>query len=242
MRRRDFLALASLGPLFEWIPFFRPQHISLAGARFRIRYNGRSNRRYLLIHGDEATARQAIERDIETHEGIAYIVEGRTRNVRIDSGEVDPNRIFSHAGAEANLKKLNPQWNAEQVQAALATLDRGREKLVRAFFPPRGGLLVALHNNTVGYSVFDEEPISNAASIREPNRPHAFFLATDPADYKVLTGSPYNVVLQNHVSTDDGPLSRLAAERHVRYVNLEAGLGHLARQQEMLAWLEWYLP
>jgi hypothetical protein len=241
--RREFLALASIGSLFDWVPFLRPKHISLAGARFRIRYNGRSNRRYLLIHGDEETARRVLERHIETHEGIAYIIESRTRTVRIGSGEVDPNRIFSRAGAEANLKTLNPEWKPEEIRDALATLDRGREKLAHAFFPPHGGLLIALHNNSVGYSVFNEEPISNRASIREPARPHAFFVATDPADYQILAGSPYNVVLQDHAKGDnDGSLSRLAAERRVRYVNLEVGMGHEARQQEMLAWLEWYLP
>jgi hypothetical protein len=240
--RRDFLTLAAAGGLFDWIPFLRPGHASLAGARFRIRYNGRSKRRYLLIHGDEETARQAIERHIETHEGIAYIVEGRTRNIRVGSGQADPNRVFSRAGAEANLKALNPDWPPEQLRAALETLDRDREKLVRRLLPPPGGLLLALHNNSGDYSVTDEARIANANSLREPSRTHAFFLCTDPGDFKLLSGSPYNVVLQQHVPGDDGSLSRLAAARGVRYVNLEVDRGHLSRQQEMLAWLEWYLP
>jgi hypothetical protein len=40
---------------------------------------------------------------------------------------------------------------------------------------------------------------------------------------------------------DDGSLSRLAAARGVRYVNLEVGLGHAGRQKEMLDWIEWNL-
>jgi len=41
--------------------------------------------------------------------------------------------------------------------------------------------------------------------------------------------------------SDDGSLSRLAAARGLRYVNLEVGIGHSGRQKEMLDWLEWSL-
>jgi hypothetical protein len=239
LSRRDFLAYASI---FGWIPFFRPRHISLAGARFRIIRNGRSKRRYLLIHGNEETARQVLVRHMEAHQGIAYVVESKTRNVPVESGVIDPNRMFSRAGAEANLKKLNPNWTPDRIQAALAMLDHGREHLVKALFPPAGGLLVALHNNSEGYSVADEEPISDAKSIREPENLHDFFLCTDPEDFRKLSTSGYNVVLQQRAPTqDDGSLSRLAAARGVRYVNLEVAAGHSGRQKEMLDWLEWTL-
>jgi hypothetical protein len=234
--RREFLA-------FGWFPLFRPRHVSLAGARFRILRNGRSKRRYLLIHGNEETARAVLTRHMETHEGAACVIESHTRHVRIGSGEIDPNRMFSRAGAEANLKLLNPAWPPARIETALAMLDRGREHLARALFPPPGGLLVALHNNSEGYSVADEAPISDERSLRDPNNPHAFFLCTDPRDFRVLAASPYNAVLQQHApKQDDGSLSRLAAARGVRYVNLEVRLGDSDRQQEMLRWLEWNLP
>jgi len=238
--RRQFLA-------FGWFPFFRPKHISLAGARFGILRNGHSTRRYLLIHGNEETARAVLTRHMETHEGIAYLVQNHTRNVPVNSAQmnsvqIDPNRMFSRAGAEASLKRLNPGLAADGLQAALDLLDRGRERLVRALLPPQGGLLVALHNNSEGYSVQDEAPISDATSLREPGNPHAFFLCTGPGDFAKLQTSPYNVVLQQHApKDDDGSLSRLAAARGVRYVNLEVGLGQTDRQQEMLRWLEWNL-
>ena len=237
--RREFLAY---GSILGWIPLFRPRHVSLAGARFRIVRNGRSSRRYLLIHGDEETARQVLIRHVGTHEGIAYLVESQARNVPVESGRIDPNRMFSRVGAEASLKKLNPDWTPDRVEAALALLDRGRERLVRTLLPPKGGLLIALHNNSEGYSVADEEPISDAKSIREPANPHAFFLCTDPDDFRLLSNSGYNVVLQQHgPKEDDGSLSRLAAARGVRYVNLEVGTGHSGRQKEMLDWMEWTL-
>ena len=231
--RREFLA-------FGWLPFLQPRRIRLAGAGFRIVRNGHATRRYLLIHGNEETARAVLTRHLETHEGIGYLVESHTRNVTVDSAQLDPNRMFSRAGAEANLKRLNPDLAPDRLQAALNLLDRGRERLVRALVPPKGGLLVALHNNSEGYSIRDEVDIGDETSLREPGNPHAFFLCTDTKDFAVLKTSPYNVVLQQHAPReDDGSLSRLAAARGVRYVNLEVGLGHADRQREMMRWLEW---
>ena len=180
--RREFLA-------FGWLPFFRPRHVSLAGARFRILRNGRSKRRYLLIHGNEETARAVLTRHMETHEGIAYVIENHTRTVSIDAGQIDPNRMFSRVGAEASLTSLNPEWKPDHIQAALAVLDRGREKLVRELLPPPGGVTIAMHNNSEGYSVADEQPISDAVSLREPANPHAFYLCTSADDFKVLATS-----------------------------------------------------
>jgi hypothetical protein len=233
MNRRDFLAAS-------FLPFFPARHISLAGARFRIVRNGRSKRRYLLIHGNEETAREVLVRHMRTHEGIAYVIENHTRTVDAARLKLDPNRMFSKVGAEANLTRLNPAAETGAVRGALEVLDQGRERLVRALTPPRGGMTIALHNNSQGYSVESEVAISDKTSLREPGNPHAFFLCTDPGDFSVLAQSPYNVVLQREAPrTDDGSLSRVAAARGFRYVNLEVGLGHRQRQFDMLAWLEW---
>ena len=233
--RRQFLALG-------WFPWLSRRHISLAGARFRILRTGHSKRRYLRIHGNEETARQVLERHMETHEGTAYVMESRTRLVAVESLRLDPNRMFSRVGAEANLKLLNPGVAPVRVESALHVLDRGRERLVRALSPPKGGLTIALHNNGPGYSVVDEAPIGDQTSLREPGNPRAFFLCTDPWDFEVLKTSPYNVVLQQHrPKQDDGSLSRLAAARGFRYVNLEVAAGQAERQREMLNWLEWYV-
>jgi hypothetical protein len=233
--RREFLA-------FGWLPFLQARRIRLAGASFRIVRNGHSAHRYLLIHGNEETARTVLTSHIATHEGIAYLVENHSRNVSVDSAQLDPNRMFSRVGAEASLMRLNPGLAPERLQSALNLLDRGRPRLVRALLPPNRGLLVALHNNSEGYSVTDEVGISDETSLREPRNPHAFFLCTDLQDYAVLKTSPYNVVLQQHApKEDDGSLSRLAAARGVRYVNLEVRLGDTDRQREMMRWLEWNL-
>ena len=115
--RRQFLALG-------WFPWLAPRHIGLAGARFRILRNGRSLRRYLRIHGNEETARQVLERHMETHEGIAYVIESRTRVVAVESLKLDPNRLFSRVGAVANLNLLNPGVAPEPVRSRYPTAPR----------------------------------------------------------------------------------------------------------------------
>ena len=85
--RRELLAF---GFGFGWLPFFRPKHLALAGARFRILRNGRSRRRYLVIHGNEESARAVLVRHMETHEGIGYVIEGHTRNVEVEGLRLEP--------------------------------------------------------------------------------------------------------------------------------------------------------
>ena len=46
---------------------------------------------------------------------------------------------------------------------------------------------------------------------------------------------------QRAPAQDDGSLSRLAAARGFRYVNLEVAAGQAERQHEMLNWLEWHI-
>jgi len=248
--RREFLLFGSVaGQMFGWIPWFRPKDVSLAGARFQIvhtkapKHVKLPKRRYLLIHGDEETARQVLVEHIKTRRATSYIIDSKTRDVPIDDGKIDPNRMFSRFGAQANLKRLNPNWKPEQLTAALDQLDARREHLLHDLLPGGSDLLVALHNNGEGYSVETEIPISDQRSLKEPDNPHYFFLCTDPDDFQVLSVSPYNVVLQQHVrAPDDGSLSRRAAARRQRYVNLEVKQGDANRQKEMLNWLEAHLP
>jgi hypothetical protein len=242
LTRREFF-LASF-------PFFwrRRPFVTLDGIRFQVIRRGHSPQRYLLIHGNEETAREVLAAHLRQSTGVAHLVAGHERYVRIEAarhqaGRLDPNRMFSRPGAERNLRQLNPDWSAEQLQQALDRLDHGRQKLVSRLFPPPGGRLVALHNNSAGYSVKDEVPISDDTSLAQPDNPHAFFLCTDPSDFAALARSPYNAVFQRRApKEDDGSLSRLAARRGVRYINLEVALGDRDRQAEMLAWLEKSLP
>jgi hypothetical protein len=235
------------GLLLAALPFSlgaADQKIKLAGVPLEVLKNGRSKRRYLLIHGSEQTAREVLQAHMKTHKGIAHLVTGKQRNIPVEGGgQLDPNRMFSRVGAAKNLKTLNPSFTPTQIETILSRLDKQRGKLVKALLPPAGGLLVAVHNNSEGYSVEAEVPISDLVAINDKSNPHEFFLTVQERDYRVLAKSPYNVVLQNKVPPDDdGSLSRLAAKRGARYANLEVALGNSRKQKEMLEWLERNLP
>ncbi|MGA2272026.1 MAG: hypothetical protein ABSH00_00630 [Bryobacteraceae bacterium] len=238
--RRDFVALSVAGPLVGWLPWFRPKELVVGDARFRIVRNHRSTRRYVLLDGGQDAARQVLLQHMESQRGTAYLIEGAAREVEIAGGKLDPNRMFSRAGAEASLRSLNPGWNEGQITAALDLLDRQREKLLDALIPPDRGLLIALGAGAP--SVTDAAAIAEQRSLPQPDKPHAFFLCTDPGDYQALAASPYNVVLsRNVVARDDGSLDRRAAARQVRFLHIAARPGDAAAQRDMLAWAETHL-
>jgi hypothetical protein len=210
--------------------------------RFHVRREGHSGRRYLHIHGNEDTARDVLNAHMATHPGIAYLIDNTDRYVVIEGVKIDPNRLFSRVGVNKSVHDQNPRISAVETSNVLFFLDEHREQLVRRLTPEHGDLLFALHNNRA-YSVQDEIAQSDETSIAEPNRPRAFFLCTDPRDFALLRKSPYNVVLQNRKpQTDDGSLSRLAARRGFRYVNLECAIGDVDAQKERVQWLEDNLP
>ena len=232
--RREFLLAAGFLPFFS-----RHDRLKMAGILFRVVHRGASPHRYLHIHGNETTARDVLMEQVNAHGGKALFIQSDVRYVPLKNGRVDPNRMFSREGAEKNLRLLNAGWSEAQIENAALALEKDRHKFLNAIRPPGGGRIVALHNNSNGYSVESEVAISDKTSLKDAKNPHEFFLATDPADYEKLAASPYNVVLQNTgPKDDDGSLSRLATKLGIRYINLECGLGKIERQRELLGWLE----
>ena len=234
LTRRHFVLLG-------W--FSRRRVLTAAGIRFELLRAGSAHRKFVLIHGDETTARRVLLAHMRSgRPGWAYLVTHEERLVRLGALRFDPNRIFSREGAERNLRGLNPAAGEPDLQLALSFFDRERERLLRALLPERRGLLVALHNNREGYSLHTEIPLSDRVALNEPERPHDFYLCTEPQDFDRLSRSPFNAVLQHRPPPpDDGSLSRLAARRGVRYVNIETLLGDDSKQSRMLGWLEGHL-
>jgi hypothetical protein len=239
--RRSFLF--SLLPIFaDRDGLLRRRNELLCGINFDVRrYALRTRRRFLLIHGDEDTARDVLSAYANDHDGITYMVTGKEREVTIAGAKIDPNRMFSRVGAEKSIRALNPNIDNSKVEAALSFLDHERERLIKRLTPEKGSRLVALHNNR-DYSVRDEVAASDQTSLKQADLPENFFLCTSAADYDILRKSPYNVVLQSKPDPDDGSLSRLAAKRGFRYVNLECKLGKYEEQMNMLRWLDDRLP
>ncbi len=175
--------------------------------------------------------------------GRALLVENPTRVIQSGAVTFDPNRMFTAAALERNLVRLNPEASEAERRRVHKMVARDREKLLRALTPPSNGLLTVLHNNSQGYSIKDEVDTSNAISMPAPGEPNDFMLCTDVNDFALLRQSPFNVVLQNEAKgEDDGSLSRLAAARRIRYVNIEAAMGRAAAQRAMLEWVETHLP
>jgi hypothetical protein len=221
---------------------FSPGHTKLAGIPVRVLKHGHGPHRFLVIHGDEGTARDVLTAWMRDHDGIAYVVTGQTRNVEIEGLWIDPNRLWSRVGAERSIRAQNPPATGDaQIVQALDYIDRHREAALRRLTPPPGSRLFAMHNNR-DYSVNDELAASDQTSIRQPDLPRNFFLCTAAADFERLKQSPYNVVLQTKAEPDDGSLSRLAARRGFRYINLECAIGDYAGQLERIRWLEEHLP
>lgn len=236
--RREFL-----GSFLTALLFWRPRNRrKLAGIEFRRIRNGHAHRRYLLIHGNEQTARQVLTMHLGAAKGTAWLVQNGTRNVALQTGELDPNRMFSQAGAERNLRTLNPGWRDSQLLNGLLFLDQHRHQILDAVWPEKGDVLIAVHNNA-GYSVNDEVANSNRVALNDGQNPHEFCLCTNENDFELLSRGSYNVVLQDRPrGEEDGSLSRYAAREGFRYVNIEAGLGQLEKQRAMLEWVDNTLP
>jgi len=180
---------------------------------------------------------------MKTFHGRALLVDNPTRVIQAGRLTFDPNRMFTEVGLERNLVRLNPQASVEERRRVHKMVGNDREKLLRALTPPSNGLLTVVHNNSRGYSVKDEVEISNDFSIPAPGEPNDFMLCTVASDFAILKRSSFNVVLQNEAKgDDDGSLSRLAAARRIRYVNIEAARGRDAAQRAMLEWVETHLP
>lgn len=217
--------------------------VTLCAVPFERLVNSTSSRSYILIHGNELTAREVLRRHMQTARGKAHLVTGQERNVKIQGLVIDPNRMFSRVGAEKSLKRLNPKAGDAKIAKTLDWLDKHRVEIFTAVLPQQGGLLVAMHNNSQGYSLEEEIAVSDSVSLPRRAEPHEFMLTTSQEDFEILAKSPFNVVLQKAViEGDDGSLSRFCASKRIRYVNIEAHLGKVDEQTAMLTWLEEQLP
>ena len=213
--------------------------LSYCGIDFLVKKNGFSDGNYILIHGDEDTARMQLSEHIKKNKGKAFFIKSKEREVVFGPTKVDPNRIFSRAGARKALKKFRPHWDHKALTCLLEKLDESRNIFLFNIFPSEGGLLIALLNYFRGYSVKDELTNSQLHSIKKDKNPRDFIICTDLKDYQKLKKGPYNVVLQNIIDEDNnGSLSWSALENGVRYVNIETRLGWLSQQRKMLKFVE----
>ena len=219
---------------------FRYQsNLNLGGIPFEVVGDGKSQNRYIWLHGDEETARMALEYHMQYYSGLAFFIKSKTREVPFKSTIIDPNRIFSRAGAYKALRKFKPDWSKSSLQNALDVIEDDRKLFLEAIMPRENALLISVHNNFRGYNVHREKHNSQKTSIKSNQNPRDFIICTNDEDYKKLSKGHFNVVLQNKLpDKDDGSLSWEALRRDVRYLNIETRLGYLSMQKKMLKFIE----
>ena len=246
LRRQSFLNKIIIIHIFSFI-FAREiknvsspnSYITFANAKFDLIANGNSSNRYIWLHGDEQTAKMALEYHIKKYQGIAFFIDSETREIPFQSTIIDPNRIFSRKGSYHALRKFKPDWPPGNLKKALDILDGEREAFLNVLMPDESGYLISLHNNFRGYNVYKEKNKSQKVSIKKNQNPRDFIICTDANDYERLSSGPFNVVLQNKLpEKDDGSLSWEALRRNVRYLNVETRLGYLSKQKKMMNFIE----
>ena len=232
----NFIITVLLNIVFTWSI---NDYIIIDTIEFKVVKKGNSDRKFIWLHGDEQTAKMALEHHINRYGGTAFFIMNNLRDVEFHGGLIDPNRIFSSYGAKRNIHKYNPHWSAIKKQQLLDGLNKDRPSFLKAIFPTNGGLLIALHNNYKGYNIHEEVAISDSISIKKDQNPRDFYLCTNREDFELLAKSPFNVVLQeNSPKKDNGSLSWAAIDNNVRYINIETRLGWLSMQKRMLAYIE----
>ncbi len=213
------------------VMFFAPhenEHVVNAYLAAKVRV---SRGRFLIL-------RQNGERHISLHIGDQIY-------------EVDPNRIFTPAGARASLLGLNPhleQGNPDLGPAQARAIALGRfifEQLKpKKQWGRKKPIIVAIHNNTDGYD-HDGKGGEGTVSIHRyasrlaggaryikrlhqgPGDEDDLFFINRAKDFRAMKRAGWNVVCQHpQVATlpdeDDGSLSVYAEMRKIRYINIEA--------------------
>jgi len=216
--------------------------LTLGPISFKVIESGKSNRSFVWLHGDEKTAKMALDHHIKIYEGKAFYINSDERIVRINGNRIDPNRVFSRNGAKKSLIKYDSNLKPSNLKKILDSIDIGKETFLKQFLPNSNGLVIAIHNNSRGYTIKSEIKNSIKYSIKKNQRFQDFYICTNSNDYKILEKSPYNVVLLNNVLKDDGSLSILMKKMNVRYINVEVKLGWLSKQKKMLEYIEENLP
>lgn len=209
---------------------------------FKVVDSGKSNRLYVWLHGDEKTAEMALDFHINNYKGKALYIQSDERVFRINGNRIDPNRIFSRNGTRNSLIKYNTNLTSKRINDILDEIDFGRDNFLDQFLPDSNGLVIALHNNSRGYTIKSEIENSLKYSIKKNQKIQDFYICTNFNDYKLLEKSPFNVLLLKNNIQDDGSLSFLMQKMNIRYINVEVKLGWLSKQKKMLEYIEENLP
>ena len=196
---------------------------------------------YVNLHDDENTSVEAVQNVLKRSGG--RLVELRHTGRRIvefklagTDYRVDPNRIFTTTGGVRHWSDSRDTPTRRRAVARFAG------ELLTIYHLDQADAVIALHNNSPDmYSALSYAPGGRYAHdvedvfIRDGSDPDDFLFVTERVVFDALKRRGYNVVLQdNRRVTDDGSLSVYCGKANVHYVNVEAELGHLKEQTQMI--------
>ncbi len=194
------------------------------------------------VHDDENTSVAAGKIIIGQSGGrLIELSHGGHRLVSFNlNGErysFDPNRIFSDAGIRETLERRST-WS----EPAHRAVKRFAGQYLGHFALEHEPVIIALHNTVDGtYSIESYRPGAEHAAaaaalhITTNRSRFDFFYVTDRRFFDYLQQRDFNVILQDNAAVpDDGSLSVYFARKGIPYVNIEAELGHLNAQIEMV--------
>lgn len=202
---------------------------------------------FINVHEDESTSVQAAKQTLEVAKKYC-LTQLQFRGMRFvsftykgKSFTIDPNRIYTSAGALASIKKNSPKCSPELLAEVLKAVNNLGEHYTNWYINDKK-LVVALHNNTNGepLSIITYKSGSESRNAKEvymnlQKDPDDFFLTTEKSIFNFLKAKGFNVALQDNENVlDDGSLSVYAGKKNIPYVNIEAQKFHLQEQKEMM--------
>jgi hypothetical protein len=208
---------------------------------------------FFAPHENEKVVNSYLTQALQGRAASFYVLRQQGERelvLRFPSAEVavDPNRIFTPAGASASLLKTNPQLNEGDplFHLALQRCNALAGWLLHSMRLPDTRLVVAaIHNNTDGYDQDGRGGEGTISMLRYQQRHQAgaryigklalaanqdeddLIFLTHAGDFRHFAKAGFNVVLQHRQvawlpEEDDGSLSVWAAKSRHRYLNLEA--------------------
>jgi hypothetical protein len=161
---------------------------------------------------------------------LTFALEGK-------SFRFDPNRMFSDTGIQATLSR-----QGDYSEAAHQAVKNFAANFIERYALDCEPVIIALHNTSGGgltiQSYLPEgrlQAVTAQVHVSSQRQPGDFFYVTEPGMFDYLRELDFNVVLQDNQNVpDDGSASVYFARKGIPYLNVEAQVGRLEEQIEML--------
>lgn len=214
------------------------------------RYGELNDLVFVHLHGLERSSLEAAQELLPLIGGRLIKIENKdqrnlTVRYRKRKWSIDPNRIFDRSGVQMNLREINRHHAPEPV---VNQIERFGKQLI-SLLPDSISCIIALHNNFDGGFGINEY-LPGGKRVKDARRvfvnpeedPDDIVLTTDSLLYEHMAEACYNVIWQDAEQVKkDGSLSVYAAQKQLRYVNIETEHDKKDHYQRMLQHLMIYL-